>query len=95
MLWAEGSISGAEWTAARNSLEGTLAGLRAETVQAVDREVLTGLAGAGGELRREWPTMSFGQRRAVVEAVVESVTLNPATGPRNRFDTSRIVISWA
>jgi hypothetical protein len=34
------------------------------------------------------------RQRAIIEAVTESLTVGPTTGPRNRFDETRVSFTW-
>lgn len=46
------------------------------------------------DLEGRWEGLTVGQRRRAVEAVVESVTLSPATPGARRHDPGRISIDW-
>ena len=44
---------------------------------------------AAGPLAERWPSMSLGQRRAVITAVIDSITVGPVRRGYNRFDPDR------
>ena len=41
-----------------------------------------------------WETMSFDQRRAVIVTYVEAVVVHPARPGYNRFDSTRVAVTW-
>lgn len=43
----------------------------------------------------EWPDLGPDRQRAVLDAVLRRVVVDPATGPRNRFDPDRVSPIWA
>ncbi len=45
-------------------------------------------------VRETWSDLSLDRRQAVVSAVLDRVTLAPATGARNRFDPDRVGLTW-
>ena len=54
---------------------------------------LVGLVGHGAELRERWVQLPFGRKRAVIEAVIDQLHIDPApVRGRNSFDRSRISI---
>ena len=50
--------------------------------------------GANSEVRRRWPTLPLGRRRAIIELLVATVTVGPAVRGRDSFDFDRISIEW-
>ncbi|MGI8937708.1 MAG: recombinase family protein [Iamia sp.] len=91
--WAEGEISRSEWQTARKVIEARLERSRGELARASARPALTGLRGTYEELVVQWDGMNLGQRRALVEAVVEKVDVGPAN-PRKTWDPGRFAPTW-
>ena len=50
--------------------------------------------GKGDELTEAWETMLLDQRRAVIRAVVEKVTVGPGVRGRRTFDPDRAKVKW-
>jgi DNA invertase Pin-like site-specific DNA recombinase len=53
-----------------------------------------GLDGLTDPLRDAWPTLALVRQRAVVKALVESVTIAPARAHGGRYDRDRLTITW-
>ncbi len=92
-MWAQDQISKAEFLRLGKPVRD-----RAETAERrlnslLRRDRTVPWAGKAGVLRAAWPTMSFDQRRAVIDAVVERVIVNP-TKIRGRFDPERVDVVW-
>ncbi len=51
-----------------------------------------GLEGLSEPLRDSWPSLPLARRRAVVRALVEAVTIAPATS--RRFEPERVSVRW-
>lgn len=78
-------------TAARNKLEAAERALaRSTRTAAVTRLPVGDLAA----LRVTWAGMSVGQRRAVVEALVEELVIRPAGAPSRTLDLRRVHLRW-
>lgn len=94
-MWDEGQIGRAEWMSLRAKVEGRLASAHELLARRRRANVLDGLTDASsGGVRAAWARLSLERRRAVIATVVDRITLNPATGPRSRFDPTRIDITW-
>jgi hypothetical protein len=92
-MYAADEISAREWMAARKPIEANLEAARSRLARSEKREALVGLVGHGAELRERWDHLPFGRKRAVIEAVIDRVYIDPApTRGRNSFDSSRISI---
>jgi hypothetical protein len=92
-LYAERTISKDEWMRARSGLEAR----RQEATAALRaRQPADALAAyrEAGVLRRTWPDLTLDQRRAVVAACIEHVTVAPAAVSGPQFDPDRLTISW-
>jgi len=88
--WASDRLSRAEWESAREVLRSrrdTLAKRVDSQRRAYD------LDGIPEPLREAWPSLPIHRRRAVINAVIEAVVVNPAKGG-SRFDPGRVGIRW-
>ncbi len=87
-MWAAGEITKNEWTVARASLDAQLDDARrsvaTETRRAIDL----------ADYRDRWASLDLDQRRAVLDAVLERVTVGPAVRGRNFFDPDRVSYAW-
>lgn len=90
----EGRLTMAEWKVARAGIERRLGHLRSELEREQDESALASWVGRGGALREAWEDLSHGQRRAIISAVFESLTIAPARRGPNRFDPDRVKIRW-
>lgn len=90
--WASDAISRAEWMHARRAVEERRDRARRQIL--AETRDLSDLAGQGASLRERWPSMDFDARRPVVERAVDRVTLIPAIRGLNRFDPSKVEVSW-
>jgi hypothetical protein len=93
-MWAAGEIDRAGWTAARRRLEAQREELTATARRTIVTAVLEPYSSQAGALRHAWPSLEFGRRRAILDAVVESVTIGPAVKGRNYFDQERVSVRW-
>lgn len=89
--WAAGEITIAERNAARQVLVERQATLT-KTLDGSRRAV--GLDGLPADLRSAWPTLELHRQRAIVMALIETVTVKPAIRGRNTFDKRRIDVTW-
>ena len=93
-LWASGQITRQEWLTLRRSV-----GDRAQAAEAqVAREgrvmAMRALAGTGGALTAQWPTMTIEERRAIVHAALDHVVVLAAEPPRRVFRPERLQPRW-
>jgi DNA invertase Pin-like site-specific DNA recombinase len=91
--WARNEITRAEWMAARKTLEARLQAAK-RRVSAVSSSAALAAFGKPGALRAAWPDLTIERKRAVIAAVVESVTIGPGRQGYNRFDPSRVAVAW-
>jgi site-specific DNA recombinase len=54
----------------------------------------TALAGLNGSARSAWPDLSFDRRRAVINTLMNSVTVGPGRRGFNQFDPTRVSVQW-
>ena len=88
-----GRISRAEWMAARAPMTQRLDDARSALTDVVSRAALTGLTDRGA-VRAAWPSLSLARRQAILDVLIESVTVK-RTGPTGRgLNPERIDIRW-
>jgi hypothetical protein len=92
-----GQLSRAQWLAMKKGAERRLEAAKAKVVSVQRQAVVTELDDVD-TLRDRWPKMSQNRRRAVIAAVVESVTVAPVgKGWRRRegqANANRVSIAW-
>lgn len=93
-IWAAGDIGRTEWIAARQHVEGDLDVARAAYQRVQTKARLTVFAGDGAALTEAWPTMGLEQKRAIINAYVDKITIGPATRGLGRFEPERARIEW-
>jgi site-specific DNA recombinase len=91
--YADGEISKVEWMKARGKLELRVTAARGRLYRRDQSGVLSAYAKPGA-LRGAWPELDVDRRRAVMSAVVESITVNPANRRGPVFDDKRVDVSW-
>jgi DNA invertase Pin-like site-specific DNA recombinase len=90
--WAADEIGKAEWLRARDGLAARQTAARARVRRRARTSALEPYR--DGSLRARWPSLSLDQKRAVVAAVVQKVTIQPATRRGSGFDPSRVQVTW-
>jgi DNA invertase Pin-like site-specific DNA recombinase len=89
------AISRGEWKAARAPIVARLETARERLAQSTQGNALEGFVGTLEEMQLRWDAANNSQRRAVITAVLEKVTVHPATVMgRNRFDSDRLELVW-
>ena len=91
--WAAGDISRKEWMAARSVLEQRTARARSQLVRRDARAPLRAFVGTYDEMLGRWQQMNVSQQRAIVGAVLRSVTVAPADRTK-RWDADRFHPEW-
>ncbi|WP_092557816.1 recombinase family protein [Actinoplanes derwentensis] len=91
--WAHKKITRREWMAVRVIIEQRLERNRAAEARESRRNVLRGFIGTLEEMYARWERMNVSQRRAVLNAALISVKVNPAD-PKKRWDPDRFVPEW-
>lgn len=93
-LWAAGELDRTSWAAARRPLEARREELARMARTTVTDNAASRLVPAGKVLRDVWAGFDVERRRAALGLFVEAVVLGPAVRGRNRFDPSRVSITW-
>ena len=94
-LWAAKSISSAEWRAAREPIEARIYTTERQLGQITGSNTLTGLVGNGVALRSSWASLNLTRQAAIIAAVLDFATIQPATSRGRAFDPFRIVPTWS
>lgn len=93
-MFAAGDIDRPEWMAARAGLEQRQRDAKASMASLVGATALEPFTGTENLLRDAWSDLSVDRRRAVLAAVIDRVTIKPATRRGPVFDVNRIDIEW-
>jgi site-specific DNA recombinase len=94
-MWAAKTISSAEWKAAREPIEARIHTTDRQLGQITGDNTLTGLVGNGSTLRTSWATLNLSRQAAIVGAVLDFATIQPATSRGRTFNPFRIVPMWS
>jgi hypothetical protein len=89
-----GAITMAEWTRAREPLARRLAEAHAQLTVDTAEAAVGRYAGQGDALAKAWPDLALDRQQAIVRSVVEAVVVAPTGRAGNRFDPSRVSITW-
>lgn len=93
-MFAAGEITRAEWATARDAIQIRMAEASAALNTDSAATAFASLLGTGASLRERWPDLPLGKRRAVVDAVIESIAIAPTTQKGNFFDPDRVSVRW-
>jgi DNA invertase Pin-like site-specific DNA recombinase len=92
--WASKRISRAEYLTARNLIAARIDERLAQVRRTIRRPALDQLHGGTGTLAERWEDLDRPARRAILAEVIESITIAPARRGLNRFDPSRVTVTW-
>ena len=93
-MWDAGDITRAEWMRLRSKVEARLDDARAKMARRSRSRATDAFAGKAGALATAWPGMTLDERRAVLTAVVDRVTVDAATRRGPVFDGDRVNVAW-
>ena len=93
-LRGAGTISLAEWMAARGPLVERLEAAKASAGAARRPSPNLLLISQPGAVRRAWPTLDFAARREIISAVLERVVVGPASRRRWTPVEERLTLVW-
>jgi DNA invertase Pin-like site-specific DNA recombinase len=80
-----------EYLVARGSLEGRIESARRQLAESTGERVLESVRGVA---RTRWPEVGFDQRRAIISALIERITIGAGRRGFNQFDPGRLAIAW-
>jgi DNA invertase Pin-like site-specific DNA recombinase len=89
--FGNGQISRREWLAARKPLEERLA--RARRTMDTTNGTIALAPFRGRDLRETWDKLDVDRKRAVLDALIERVVINPARTP-GQFSAERVDVVW-
>jgi DNA invertase Pin-like site-specific DNA recombinase len=92
--YSDGALTLEAYSAATRKLEDRRDDLRRAAAAATSSRALRGVPSGIDALKAWWTDADLVQRREVVGAIVQSVTVGPALRGRNVFDPSRLKIRW-
>jgi hypothetical protein len=93
-LRGAGTISLAEWMAARAPLQERLEAARRAAAATRRPGPATTLLSKRGAVRAAWPALDFDQRREVLAALVDRVVVKPAARARHTPTDARVDVVW-
>jgi hypothetical protein len=93
-LYAERTITAAEWIQARKAIEARLSTNRRLLANQRTLGILSEYVGNGDRLRRQWSSLNLDRQRAIVQTVVHHVVIHPAQRKTNRLDPTRVEPIW-
>ena len=94
-MWAAKQLSSMEWKAAREPIEARIYNTERQLAHLTGTNTLTGLVGNGGELRTRWEELNLTRQAAIVAAVMDYATIQPAILRGRFFDPTRIAPVWS
>jgi len=92
-LWREDAISREQYLRNTQTLRAEIELLARRLARANRVVVLRGIEGAG-MLRTRWGEIGIDRQRAIVDVLIDHVTVKAAFHGRNRFDPGRVDITW-
>lgn len=92
--FAKSLITRREWLVARDEVQAQIDALNAISARQNRTTVLTPYVGGNVGLAARWPKLSFDQKRAIVETVIDEIAVKPARRGLNKFDPSLIEPVW-
>jgi hypothetical protein len=93
--YADRIITRAEFLAAREPITARLEAARRDLGRLRDTEHAATIAAGLEAWDAEWTAAPTSRRRAMLAAVLTSVTVGPAVPGRNRFDSDRLTVEWS
>jgi hypothetical protein len=83
-----------EWMTARKIIEDRMDTNQRKLHRSTKTTDLAPLMGQGGALIDEWPTLSLGRQRAIVDTLLVHAVVNPAAKGVHTFDPDRVHPVW-
>jgi DNA invertase Pin-like site-specific DNA recombinase len=93
-MFSSGQIDRRALLRARASLERRQRAAQASLSRQRRATVLDAYAGRTGVLRESWDHLGLDKRRAILEAIVDHITIAPATRRGPFFDPERVDVTW-
>lgn len=93
-LYATKQIKAAEWMAARNPIEARIRDTERRISRASDTSALTGLVGAGAQLRTQWDGLNLSRQAAIVRAVLDHAIIRAGVNGARSVSPDRVDPVW-
>jgi site-specific DNA recombinase len=90
----EGEITWAEYLAARKPLGERMADAKKKLGRLSRHSALEGFVGNSEALRSQWADLAPARQRAIIDALVDTVSVHPANRHNPRFDPDRVKVIW-
>ena len=92
--YADRAISHQEWAAARQPIQTRIDQAKRRLSRISRTHRIDDYAGNSQALRDAWTDLPLSRQQAIIATVVDHLVVNPAVQGRNRFDPSRLDVSW-
>jgi hypothetical protein len=93
-LYADQAITASEWVTARSSIEQRLESAKTALAKSNGAGAVAGFVGNGATLHDEWAELPLSRQRAMLAAVLDHVTIAPATPGAREFEPERVTFHW-
>jgi hypothetical protein len=93
-LYGDRKITTAEWMTARAPIEARLDKATTALARSNGTSAVAAFVGRGPSLRDAWDGLSLSRQRAILAALLDRITVNPARRGFNRFDGERVALEW-
>ena len=93
-LWADRSISAAEWKAARGPIEARIRSAEQQLAAFTRTTALDGWIGNGSALRDAWESLNLTRQAAIIRAVVDHINVGPGKPGGHGIDFDRLTPAW-
>jgi hypothetical protein len=95
LAYGQQKVTLAEWLTAKAPIEDRMSRAKKALARSNGTSAVAEFIGDASVLRDSWATLPLSRQRAILSAVLESVTINPARRGFNRFDTDRVAPKWS
>jgi hypothetical protein len=93
-LYADRSISAAEWKVARERIESRIKQNERHVGRLTNTTVLDGYIGNSDQLRTEWSTLNLTRQATIIKAVLDYAIIDAAKIAGGAFDPDRVRPVW-
>jgi site-specific DNA recombinase len=94
LAYANRDITMREWMTAKKPITGRLEAAQRQLAQVTHTTALTGLVGNGEALGRTWGTLNLSRQVAIVNALIDHITIGPGKPGATSLDLDRVSITW-
>ena len=94
IAYANRDITMREWMVAKKPVTGRLEAAHRQLAQLTQTTALSGLVGNGKQLGSTWGTLNLSRQAAIVNALVDHITIGPGKPGAQALDLDRISITW-